>query len=269
VLRVGATGSPAAPDAFARLVAGADVVAFGELHGHAEGAKAELALWRALAEAPDGRPSALALEFFEKDTQADLDLYLAGTLPEADLVKKARQTNAYDATHAPLVRDAKARARAVIAANAPRRLVSAYRKQAEAYDAWKAALPEADRALLPRETTTPEGPYRERFMALMGPERGPAFFKAQALWDDAMAESVADHRAAHEGTRVLLVVGGFHVAGRQGLLEKLAARRPGDRIVLVQMTVSESPDLALPADDRGRADLFLVVPKPPDEKPQP
>jgi uncharacterized iron-regulated protein len=261
VLRDGTTGLAVGAEAYARVVAGADVVMFGELHGHAEGAKAELALWRAVAAAPDGRPGALALEFFEKDTQADLDAHLAGTLAEADLVKRARQSNAYAATHGPLVAEAKAKGLRVIAANAPRRLVTAYRKQAEPYEAWKAALPEADRAFLPRTTAETPGPYREKFLNLMGPERGPAFFKAQALWDDAMAESVADARAADPAARVLLVVGGFHVADRLGTLEKFAARRPADRVVLVQMATSADAALPLPPDQRGRADLVLVVPE--------
>jgi hypothetical protein len=103
VLRDGATGAAVGPEAFARLVAAADVVAFGEFHEDAQGAKAQAALWEAVRTAPDGRPAALALEFFERDTQGDLDAYLAGTLPEADLVKRARQGAAYRTTHRPLV----------------------------------------------------------------------------------------------------------------------------------------------------------------------
>src|SRR5262245_38469546 len=60
LLRDGASGAVVDAGALARLVGGADVIAFGELHGHPEGAKAELALWQAVASAPDGRPGALA-----------------------------------------------------------------------------------------------------------------------------------------------------------------------------------------------------------------
>lgn len=269
VLRDGATGAAVGPEAWARLVAGADVVAFGEFHEDPEGSRAEGALWDALLGAADGRPATLALEFFEKDTQGDLDAYLAGALAKPDFVKRTRQGPAYEKTHGPLVEAAKAHGRAVLAANAPRRLVTAYRKQAEAYEDWKAALPEADRAALPRSTSTPEGPYRERFVSLMGQERGAAFFKAQSLWDDAMAESVADARTAHPDARVLLVVGGFHVQERLGTLAKIAQRRPEDRLALVVMAHGDGPDLALPADAQGTADLVLVVPRPPPEPPAP
>lgn len=269
VLRDGTTGAEVGRDALARLATGADVIAFGELHGHPEGAQAELELWRAVAAAADDRPGVLALEFFEKDTQADLDAHLMGMLSEADLAKRARQGDAYAKTHGPLVAEAKAKRSPVIAANAPRRLVSAYRKQSAPYDMWKASLPEADRAFLPRATAEAQGPYRDKFLALMGPERGPAFFKAQSLWDDAMAESVADVRTAQPTARVLLVVGGFHVEGRLGTLAKLAARRPADKIALVQMVTSKDAALALPPDQRGRADLVLVVPEPKEEPAKP
>src|SRR5262245_39809848 len=73
VLRDGTTGAPADAGTLARLVAGADLVAFGEFHEDAEGARLEAALWEAVRTADDGRPAALALEFFERDTQADLD----------------------------------------------------------------------------------------------------------------------------------------------------------------------------------------------------
>jgi hypothetical protein len=101
----------------------------------------------------------------------------------------------------------------------------------------------------------------------MGEERGAAFFKAQSLWDDAMAEAVADRRATAPQERVLLIVGGFHVRGRLGTLTKYAQRRPQDRVGLIVMAYGEDPALSLPADARGQADLVLVV-RTPEEKPR-
>jgi uncharacterized iron-regulated protein len=96
----------------------------------------------------------------------------------------------------------------------------------------------------------------------MGPERGPRLLKGQSLWDDAMADSVADFRAAHPDHRVLLVVGGFHVAGRLGTITKFAERRPGDRVRLVVMSQGKPPDLPFDPEDRGEGDLVLTVAPP-------
>jgi uncharacterized iron-regulated protein len=266
VLRDGEAGTEVGHLILDALLAGNDVIAFGEYHDNPEGSRFEGRIWERLT-SPDlggARPATLAMEFFERDTQADLDAYLAGALSEEEFVKRTRQGPGYAKAHRPLIERAKASKRPVIAANAPRRLVTAYRKQEAPYGEWKAALPEADRAALPRDTTIIEDAYRARFMEMMGAERGGKIFKAQSLWDDAMAEAVADRRAAHPDERVLLVVGGFHVQGRLGTLKKLLQRRPTERVGLIVMAYGEGPGLTLPADMLGQANLVLLVRKPPE-----
>jgi len=266
VLRDGRTGIEVGRIILDALLAGSDVIAFGEYHDDPAGSRFESRLWERLT-SPDlagARPATLAMEFLERDTQGDLDAYLAGTLTETEFVTRTRQGPGYPKAHRPLIERAKAIRRPVIAANAPRRLVTAYRKQEAPYAEWKAALPEADRAALPRNTTVIDDAYRANFVELMGAERGARIFKAQSLWDDAMAEAVADRRTAHPDERVLLVVGGFHVQGRLGTLTKYVERRPGDRVGLIVMGYGEGLDLALPADTRGQADLVLLVRKPPE-----
>ena len=95
------------------------------------------------------------------------------------------------------------------------------------------------------------------FMALMGPKRGPAFWKSMALWNDAMAESVASFRAAHPQHRVLLTVGQFHVAARLGTITAYLERRPSDRVAVATMIAGAS---AFAEDDRDEGDLVIKVP---------
>lgn len=265
VLRHGQSGREVPWSTVESLVQRSDVIFFGEYHDDRAGAEFERRLWEQLStqRGRGARPATLAMEFIERDTQPVLDAYLAGTLPEAEFVKQARQGPGYAAAHRPLVEHAKAVGRPVIAANAPRPLVTAYRKQAAPYAEWLATLTDAQRGSLPRSTSTPDDAYKARFLGLMGGERGNAIFKAQALWDDAMAEAVADRRAAHPAERVLLVVGAFHVQGRLGTITKFRERRPGDRIAVIAMAYGEDEALRLPEDMRGEADLVLVVPKPP------
>lgn len=264
VLRHGQTGREVPWSTVESLALRSDVLFFGEFHDDPAGADVERRLWQSLTaqRGRGARPATLAMEFIERDTQPVLDAYLAGTLPEADFVKQARQGPGYAAAHRPLIEHAKAVGRPVIAANAPRPLVTAYRKQQAPYAEWLGTLTEAQRATLPRSTSTPDDAYKARFVEMMGGERAQAIFKAQALWDDAMAEAVADRRAAHPAERVLLVVGGFHVQGRLGTVTKFRERRPGDRVAVIAMAHGEDEALSLPADMRGEADLVLVVPKP-------
>lgn len=235
----------------------ADLVAFGELHGQASGAAAELAIFEALA--ASDRPVALAMEFFERDTQAALDAYLRGELEEAEFRKATRQGADYARTHGPLIELCKERGIPVIAANAPRRLVRAYRQTEDGYDDFLAAQSEQDRAYLPRETTILEDDYQTRFMALMGSERGPTFFRSQSLWDDAMAEAVADFRDAHPEHRVFLIVGGFHVTQGLGTISKYRMRRGKDEVRIALMSPARGNEATFTASDAGTADAILKV----------
>ncbi len=253
----GATGAATSIEAFLDASKEADVVAFGELHGHPVGAAMELTTLEGMAVGP--RPVALALEFFERDVQGAIDEYFAGTITEAAFLVRARQGPAYKKTHRPLVEFARTHRIAVLAANAPRRLVTEYRKGEKSYADYLLGLSAADRALLPAETSVATGPYLDRFNGMMGAERGAKLIKAQSLWDDAMADVVAAHRTAHPDVRVLLVVGGFHVAARLGTITKYTARRPTDRVALLVMSESATSALAFDPDDRGEGDVILAV----------
>jgi len=251
-----AAGAPAEFAAFVAGVADVEFVAFGEMHFHAVGGRYELALLEGMAAQP--RPVALALEFFEADHQPALDAYLAGEIDEATFRQRTGRDAKYDDSHRPLVEFCKQRKIPVIAANAPRRLVTAYRKSGLEYSAYLRGLSDADRGLLPRASVPPDDAFKARFIAFMGPKRGPAFYPAMALWNDAMAESAADFRAAHPEHRVLLVVGAFHVAGRLGAITQYLARRPDDRAQVLVMQATEGPMVAT-AEDRGEGDLVLKV----------
>jgi len=263
----GKDGTPTSLDAFLAASKDADLVAFGEMHGHPIGADMELKMLRGMAAGT--RPVALAMEFFERDVQVALDAYLAGTSTEAEFLKVARQGPAYPVTHRPLIEYAKEHHLAVIAANGPRRLVTDYRKSEKPYADYLAGLSAADRGFLPAETSLATGPYLEKFTKLMGGDRGAKLIKAQSLWDDSMADAIAMHRASHPDARVMLVVGGFHVSGHLGTITKFAMRRPNDRVVVLVMSQSEPPALAFDPDDKGEGDVILAVPPPPAPKPAP
>ncbi len=238
----------------------ADIVAFGELHGHPVGAQGELAALKTMH--GQGRPVALAMEFMERDTQPIVDAYLAGELSIVDFAKKARQGRAFARTHGPLMAFCQANEIPVIAANAPRRLVTAYRKQDKDYAGYLEGLSKEDRGWLPEDTTILDDEYRERFVSMMGEARGAAFFKSQSLWDDAMAEAMYDFRSEHPEHRILFVVGAFHVTKGLGTISKYKLRRGKDEIRILLMTMDKNPSLPFHDSDVGVADLLVKVPYP-------
>ena len=249
-----ARGQPSSLAAFIERAAAADFVAFGELHEHPVASHDELEVLRALLDGP--RPVALAMEFFERDTQPAIDAYFAGEIDEATFVARSERNEAYASSHRPLVEACRAARATLIAANAPRPLVTAYRKSGLDYATWLAGQTEADRALLPATSVPPHDEHERRFLALMGPERGPPFFRSMALWNDAMAESCAGWRAQHPDGVVLLVVGAFHVAGRLGTVTAYRERRPDDRVAVLTM---KGGGVGFEPSDRDEGDLVVKV----------
>ncbi len=248
-------GRPSTLAAFAERCATADVVTFGELHDHPVAAELERALLERLLEEP--RPLVLAMEFFEADSQPAIDAYLAGDIDEATFRERTLRNDRYDASHRPLVEACKAAGARIVAANPPRRLVTAYRKSGLAYGPWRAGLSATDQALLPASSVPPADEHTRRFMALMGPVRGPAFFKSMALWNDAMAESTVRARADDPAVRVMLVVGTFHVAARLGVVTQVLARDADTDVAVLTM---RDGGARWRATDRGEGDLVVCVP---------
>jgi uncharacterized iron-regulated protein len=260
-------GNPAQLDAFIESLADVDFVGFGEMHYHDVGSRIELAVLEGMA--AQERPVALAMEFFEADQQAALDRYLAGEIDEATFREQTKRDDKYDSSHRPLIEFAKQHGIPVIAANAPRRLVTGYRKAGgKDYPGYLAGLSEEDRALMPQSSVPPDDAFKTRFMDLMGSKRGPAFYPSMCLWNDAMAESAAKFRDSHPEHRILLVVGGFHVAAHLGTVTQFQNRRPDDSVKVLMMAPIEGP-MQFSDENRGEGDLVLEVrmPPPPEDAP--
>lgn len=370
----GHTGRPLSFENVVQRCRGADVILFGERHGDAVCNQLEAQLLYALLRTD--RPLVLAMEFFETDTQAPLDAYLTGRLDEPDFIEVSERPSSYLGTHRPLIELCRAARVPVVAANAPRRLVSAYRKSGLAYEDYRAELDAAERQWLPAVSEYLAGDYRDRFAEIMqghapgmppasqpatqpasqpAPQASPQMtepptsqpvsrpaselpteqpvsmppqmpaemppamppempstmpatmpgtmpasmpgtmpegmpggmpalpswqelYKAQLLWDQAMADSIADFRDRFPRRRVMLVVGGFHVAHNGGTVQKLRHRRPDDELCTI--IYGDHPDGQFRFDeaDRGAGDVViygLTPPKPkqrsmpgPPEKPE-
>jgi hypothetical protein len=121
----------------------------------------------------------------------------------------------------------------------------------------------------------PTGKYRADYDALMsdpamashgGPpkqetpeelrKRLDSGFRAQSLWNWAMAESVAEAIDVH-GSPAVHVVGRFHSDFRGGLIEALLRIRPGTRVVTVSVVDAWSDSLR--DADRERAGFVVYA----------
>lgn len=222
-------------------VADADIVLVGELHTHPAVHLLQARMLAGLADTAqaDGRPLVLSMEQFSRADQPVLDAYLAGRIGEAALIRDGNAWPNYPSDYRPLVEFAKARHLPVIAANAPKPLVSCVGQEGPA---WLDQLPASRRSQLARTLTLGDDPYRQKFMASLhhGDADGNARrFAAQTSWDDTMAESMVDYLRSHPGRRIMHIAGNFHVEGGLGLASRIASRNPALKVALVVPELTE------------------------------
>lgn len=233
-------------------VANADIVLVGELHTHPAVHLLQARLLAGLANTSqaDGRGLALSMEQFSRADQPVLDAYLAGRMGEAALIRDGNAWPNYQSDYRPLVEFAKEQHLPVIAANAPKPLVSCVGQEGPA---WLDKLPASRRSQLARALTLTDDPYRQKFMASLhhGDADGNARrFAAQTSWDDTMAESMVDYLRSHPGQRIMHIAGNFHVEGGLGLASRIASRNPALKVALVVPETEPQSDAQAPA---GRA----------------
>jgi uncharacterized iron-regulated protein len=282
----GHSGQAISFDQVTTMAGRADVVLFGEEHSDVvcNAIEAQLLATMSLEQ----RPVTLAMEFFEVDTQAALDAYLGERMSESEFRTLTRQKKAYTMAHRPMIEYCRMTQIPVIAANAPWRLTRALRLSGQSFDDFRATTQPADRALLPLSSELLGGGYHERFVEAMkdhvtdppGSSSQPASqpttqpsaeekmlrgYRAQSLWDDTMAQSIAEHRGEFPQQRVLLIVGKFHVAHDGGTGVKVRRRRPQDNIMTIVYHGVTSTPLAFDETDAGAGDVIIYGVTPPEE----
>lgn len=208
----------------------------------------------------------VSLEMFERDSQIELERYLAGEISEFTFLAQSRPWNNYVSDYRPLVEFAKDKGLPVVAANIPHSIATMYVRQGSLDDVnepMKQYLPAVHRVL--------EGEYKQRFFAQMQEisakrdgmkvlsEQTEAFYRAQCLKDDTMAESIVMSYRQHPGRKIIHYQGDFHSRFRLGIVGKLQALEPSLKIlVITPVNVADFTDLSVKAKS-FQADGDIVV----------
>lgn len=286
----GDTGRVATWEDLMEGVAWAEVIFLGEAHDHGEGHQVQTAIVTdTLARFPG---SAVSMEMFERNDQEAVDAYLRGEIDVATLVERTKslgwgvgsddkelpaekRREIWDAFYQPTVDAAKAAGARVIAANAPRDYVR--KARTDGYDALR-ELPEAEQALFDVPDSLEGGIYKRRFNEVMLGEdansptaeerrRVDNGFRSQQVWDATMGRSIANALMSdHPPTKVVHLVGGFHVDNRVGTVTQLLRARPETRVLTIQIVPDDARTLS--REDRGRADLVIYAARAPQPEPE-
>lgn len=235
------TGERMSVEALAEALDGVRVVYVGERHDAAADHEAQRAIAEALL--ARGEPLAIGMEMFQRPFQAPLDAYVAGSVDEAELLRATEWQERWNmdfGLYRSILELARAARAPVIALNAPRELTRTLARQGED------ALGEEQRASLPREMVRDDPEHRAMIMEAFGehpgmePEMLERFYLAQVVWDETMAERVAEVLASDAGPRRMVVLAGrMHVQRGLGIPQRAARRGAEPYRVILPLTEAE------------------------------
>lgn len=235
-------GAPDIAGIVERLV-GYDAVFVGESHTRFDHHRNQLAVIRGLYER--NPELAIGVEFFQHRFQPVLDDYIAGRLDEAGLLAKTGyfQRWRYDyRLYRPILRYAREHGIPVVALNLANDKVRNVARHGRGGPGEEG---------LPEVKVEPDAAYRARLRRTF--ERHPQqegrefenFVQAQLLWDEGMAERVAEHLAAHPQRYMVVLAGNGHVVYGQGIPQRVEARGDFDTAVVVNgVETSYGPGVA-------------------------
>jgi len=265
----GDTGAALSAPELMRRIESADIVLFGEKHTDARGHALQNELLRQIL----GKNSntVVSLEEFDRSQQVILDGWLSGSVSDAELEAERDFLNLtvkrnWSAWYLPKLHTAKQYDAALLASNAPlkySRLVRNYgcdnlpelsEDELSLFDCPGVAL---DEAYLERFTKTMQGVAgNNKGIKSLSAEQAAQLFRAHRVWDATMAESIVTAHAA-TGSKVVHIVGDFHVDFNGGLLQELQARAPEQKFLTISFYPRRSAILVKP--DAGRADVIVYT----------
>lgn len=259
------------------------IVLVGETHYDAVGHKLEQIIFARLAAK---RPVTLALEMFETDVQHVVDEYLDGLIREEDMLKDARPWANYATAYRPLVELARAAGLPVVAANAPRRYVSAAGRMDDATfvaAAWSPKargdlpplpLPESSAAYMAHLMADPEVVPEETSKSAEAGERSGAsgggcphigltsargLVEPMRLWDACMAHAIARVRQVAPSRLVVLICGSSHCEQHQGVADFLRTYAPSERPLVIAMYPEADCHRFVPERHLGSGDFVVLT----------
>jgi uncharacterized iron-regulated protein len=261
---------PENPTTVLQKLSQADVVYLGETHDRLADHQAQLEIIRALHRL---RPKlAIGMEMFQRPYQSVLDRYLDNRLTEAELQDQSQYAKrwGYDWTfYAPILRFAQANKLPVIALNTPTEVT----RKTSRTGLESLALPE--RRFIPPASAIvlePEA-YRERIQKIYAESHhgsvsinAERFFQAQVLWDETMAERIAQTLQQQPKTLVVVLVGQGHIIYGDGIPARVARRMQAKQSPFTQISLLLNTDEPEIQRDRQSADYiwhYRVLPEQP------
>jgi uncharacterized iron-regulated protein len=226
----------------------ANVIYLGEIHDRVTDRQQQLAIIQALF---NYQPRvAIAMEMFQRPVQPILDRYLAGKITETEL----RQQTEFDRRWGyswddlvPILRFAKTNRLQLIALNTPTEITRKVSKQGIE------SLTGADLQYIPPidQIDRSNTKYRDTILASYQQHLGQVsiasksfdrFYTAQLLWDETMAERIANFVKQQPDVRVIVLAGRAHVLYNYGIPDRVRRRMGESKFSQKTVLLSDEGD---------------------------
>ena len=238
----------------------AKVVYLGETHDSAEDHQAQLKIVREMQR--QNRKIAIAMEMFQRPFQSAIDNYLAGKLTQEQLVEQTEYDRRWRfpwESYAPILRFAKENQLPVLALNTPSEVTRKVASQG-----LESLTAEEKKHIPPiSEIRTDNAEYRQLLLEVFQQHQKAAqgnstaferFLQAQVLWDETMAEKIAEFVKANPDYQVVVLAGKGHIIYGYGIPSRVE-RRLGVGNLKVRSVLFNSSDNPALSVDRPIADF--------------
>lgn len=208
----------------------AQIIYLGETHNSLTDHRAQLQIIQALF---NKNPKiAIGLEMFQRPFQEVINQYLAGKLTETELIQQTEYEKRWGFPweyYAPILRFAQAQNLPVVALNVPFEITRKVARQG------LESLTLDEQKLIPplSEIDLTNGQYRNFLQEIFGQHKSKKvgnsqgferFFQSQVLWDETMAETVANFVKSHPDYQIVVLAGKGHLLYHYGIPDRVERR---------------------------------------------
>lgn len=233
-----------------------DLIFIGEVHDNPEHHLIHVQILQALINCCS--PLTVAMEFFQLQDQELLDRYLQGGVTESQFLKGVDWNGSWGYgyhLYRPLMLLARDKRIQVLAVNAPKEIV---RKVART---GLEGLDVAERNQLPEDIDLSNEAHRA-YLRQVHEQRAHQelgnfeyFYEAQCVWEETMANNIANH-SRNKRQKLVVFTGNGHIINKFGIPDRTIRRHPASMVTILPYPLTEKT-----AIEKGTADYLWLTPK--------
>ena len=236
-------------------IASVDLIFVGEVHDNPDHHLIEVQILEAVM--AENRQLTIAMEFFQEPAQPVLDRYIQGKIGEEEFLKEVDWKEQWGFPYSyyrPLMLVAKQNGSKVLAINAPSDIVKKV-----AYNGL-ASLDQSERDQIASEIDLNNEAHKEYIREIYGQHGHGSlksfenFYEAQCVWEDTMAQNIADYLIREDG-KMIVFTGNGHIVNKFGIPDRVIDRKPVSMVTIMPYDLQGTEIIK-----KGTADYIWLTP---------